>query len=48
MLKRTKRSTAGNRYRQALANDLDDQEKEFFSTTYGNTVLALQSIIAIT
>jgi len=35
MLKRTKRSTAGNRYRQALANDLDDQEKEFFSTTYG-------------
>merc|ERR1712141_816637 len=34
-LKRTKRSTAGNRYRQALAKDLDEAEKEFFSNTYG-------------
>jgi len=34
-LKRTNRSTAGNRYRQALATDLDEEEREFFSTTYG-------------
>ena len=34
-LKRTNRATAGNRYRQALATDLDEEEREFFGNTYG-------------
>merc|ERR1712242_163604 len=34
-LKRTNRATAGNRYRQALATDLDEEEKEFFGSIYG-------------
>jgi len=34
-LKRTNRATAGNRYRQALATDLDEEEREFFGSTYG-------------